>query len=287
MSATRWLAAIAAVLLVGVAAGQEAATVNPGGQSPPESKPQQQQEAMGPGKSEPEASTAKTEEAVTPAKTPPAQPTIQSRKDKVSYAFGVGLARDMQRQGNDLNVDLLVRALTDALAGKNLLMTDEEVTATVKTFEAERKLDYKHAEMMIAQKNKKAVEAFVADNAKKEGVVSLPSGLQYKVLKQGDGKMPTLDDHVVCNYRGTLVDGTEIDSSYGRKQPPTLPVKGVMAGWAEALQLMPVGSKWQIFIPPQLAYGEKIVGGIGPNAMVIFELELLSITDKPEMVSKR
>jgi FKBP-type peptidyl-prolyl cis-trans isomerase len=181
----------------------------------------------------------------------------------------------------------LVRALTDALAGNNLIMTDEEVTATVKTFEAERKLDYKHAEMMIAQKNKKAVEAFVADNAKKEGVVSLPSGLQYKVLKQGDGKMPTLDDHVVCNYRGTLVDGTEIDSSYGRKQPPTLPVKGVMAGWAEALQLMPVGSKWQIFIPPQLAYGEKIVGGIGPNAMVIFELELLSITDKPEMVSKR
>jgi FKBP-type peptidyl-prolyl cis-trans isomerase len=209
-------------------------------------------------------------------------PTIQSGKDKVSYAFGVDLARDLKRQKEDLNVDLLIRALTDALADKNLLMTDEEVTATLKTVEAEQKHDLEHAKAMIAEKNRKAIEAFVAENVKKEGVVTLPSGLQYKILKQGDGKVPLLDDHVVCHYRGTLIDGTEFDSSYQRNQPATLPVKGVMAGWAQALQLMPVGSKWQIFIPPQLAYGERVVSGIGPNAMLIFEVDLVSIQDKEQ-----
>jgi FKBP-type peptidyl-prolyl cis-trans isomerase len=182
---------------------------------------------------------------------------------------------------------LLIRALTDALADQNLIMTDEEVTATLKTVEAEQKHDFEHAKLMIAEKNRKAVEAFVAENVKKEGVVTLPSGLQYKILKQGDGKMPMLDDHVVCHYRGTLIDGTEFDSSYKHDKPATLPVKGVMAGWAQALQLMPVGSKWQVFIPPQLAYGEKVVSGIGSNAMLIFEIELLSIQDKPQTVSAR
>jgi FKBP-type peptidyl-prolyl cis-trans isomerase len=214
-------------------------------------------------------------------------PTIQSRKDKVSYAFGVDLARDLKRQTESLNVDLLIRALTDALADKSLLMTDEEVTAMLKTAEAEQKHDLEHAKAMIAEKNRRAVEAFVAENAKKEGVVTLPSGLQYKILKQGDGKMPMLDDHVVCQYRGTLIDGTEFDSSYKHDKPSTFPVKGVMPGWAQALQLMPVGSKWQIFIPPQLAYGEKALTGIGPNAMLIFEVELLSIEDKPQTVSAR
>jgi FKBP-type peptidyl-prolyl cis-trans isomerase FklB len=243
---------MAVVLLAGIAVGKEAAAVSQ--ETPPASAPQ--------------------------------EPTIQNRKDKVSYAFGVGLARDLQRQKDNLNVDLLVRALTDALWGKNLLMSDEEVAATVKTFEAEQKQDIEHAKTMISQKNKKAGEAFVADNAKKEGVVTLPSGLQYKVLKQGVGKLPTLDDYVVCNYRGILVDGTEIDSSYARKEPATLPVKGVMAGWAQALQLMPAGSKWQIFIPPQLAYGERIVGGIGPNATLIFEVELMSIRDKTQIAQQ-
>ena len=181
----------------------------------------------------------------------------------------------------------IIRALTDALADKNLLMTDEEVTATLKTVEAEQKHDFEHAKTMIAEKNRKAVEAFVAENAKKEGVITLPSGLQYKILKQGDGKMPMLDDHVVCHYRGTLIDGTEFDSSYRRNQPATLPVKGVMPGWAQALQLMPVGSKWQVFIPPQLAYGERVVSGIGANAMLIFEVELISIQDKPQVASAR
>jgi FKBP-type peptidyl-prolyl cis-trans isomerase FklB len=244
---------MAVALLAGTAGGQAASTVNAVPATPPVGVPQ------------------------------PEEPTILNRKDRVSYAFGVGLARDLQRQKDNLNVDLLVRALTDALWGKNLLMSDDEVAATVKTFEAEQKQDFEHAKIMVAQKNKKAGEAFVADNAKKEGVVTLPSGLQYKVLKKGDGKIPTLDDHVVCHYRGTLVDGTEFDNSYGRTEPPTLPVKGIIAGWAQALQLMPVGSKWQIFIPPQLAYGEKMVGGIGPNATLIFEVELLSIQDKTQI----
>jgi FKBP-type peptidyl-prolyl cis-trans isomerase len=195
------------------------------------------------------------------------------------------LARDLNRQTEALNVDLLIRALTDALAGKDLLMTDEEVTATLKTVEMEQKQDFDHAKTMIALKNKKAVEAFVAENVKKEGVITLPSGLQYKILKQGDGKMPAVDDTVVCQYIGTLIDGSEFDSTYKRNQAATLPVKGLMAGWTEALQLMPVGSKWQIFIPPHLAFGEKAVGGIGPNAMLIFEVELISIQDKTQAAS--
>ncbi len=267
-TAMRWTMTLGMALLAGkVASAQQAPVV---------SKIQQEAPAM---KAE--------QEAIVTGKTQQDEPTVQSRKDKVSYAFGVDLARDLKRQKEDLNLDLLIRALTDALADKSLLMTNEEVAATLKTVEAEQKHDFEHATMMIAAKNRKAVEAFVAENAKKEGVVTLPSGLQYKILKQGDGKMPMLDDHVVCHYRGTLVDGTEFDSSYRRNQPATLPVKGVMPGWAQALQLMAVGSKWQIFIPPQLAYGEKVVSGIGANAMLIFEVELLSIQDKPQIVSAR
>jgi FKBP-type peptidyl-prolyl cis-trans isomerase len=161
------------------------------------------------------------------------------------------------------------------------------VTATLNQFEAEQKQDYQHARAMIGEKNRKAAETFVADNVKKDGVVTLPSGLQYKVLKKGSGKTPAPDDTVVCNYRGTLLDGTDIDSSYKRKEPSALPVKGIIAGLTEALELMPVGSKWQVFVPPKLAYGDKIVAGIGPNAMLIFELELLSIKDTAPMVGQR
>jgi FKBP-type peptidyl-prolyl cis-trans isomerase len=246
------------------------------------------QEAPVVNKTQQEAPALKAgQEAIATGKTQQDEPAIQSRKDKVSYAFGVDLARDLKRQTEILNLDLLIRALTDALADKSLLMTDEEVTAILKTAEAEQKHDLEHVKAMIAEKNRRAVEAFVAENAKKEGVVTLPSGLQYKILKQGDGKMPMLDDHVVCQYRGTLIDGTEFDSSYKHDKPSTFPVKGVMPGWAQALQLMPVGSKWQIFIPPQLAYGEKVVTGIGSNAMLIFEVELISILDKPQTVSAR
>jgi FKBP-type peptidyl-prolyl cis-trans isomerase FklB len=131
---------------------------------------------------------------------------------------------------------------------------------------------------MVAQANKKEGDAFLAANKTKEGVVTLPSGLQYKILQQGTGPKPTLNDTVVCNYRGTLIDGKEFDSSYKRGQPETFPVNKIIKGWMEALPLMPVGSKWQLFVPPDLAYGERSAGpDIGPNSTLIFEVELLSI----------
>jgi FKBP-type peptidyl-prolyl cis-trans isomerase len=274
---------ITAALLVGTAGRQEASKGNKDQPAGAESKTQPV--AATPSKSESEASPPKNEAAVQPAKSKAVEPTIQDRKDKINYAFGMDLARDLKRQKNDLNVDLLMKALKDALADKPLLMTDDEVTATLKQLEAEQKQDYEHARMMIAQKNKTAGEAFFSENAKKEGVVTLPSGLQYKILKKGDGKTPILDDKVLCQYKATLLDGTEFDSTEKRGHAVTLPVKGIMAGWTQALQMMPVGSKWQLFIPPQLAYGEKIVNGIGPNAMLIFELEVVSIEDKQQTAS--
>jgi FKBP-type peptidyl-prolyl cis-trans isomerase FklB len=134
---------------------------------------------------------------------------------------------------------------------------------------------------LAAETNMKAGEKFLAENKNNEGVVSLPSGLQYKILKAGDGKKPTVDDKVVCHYRGTLIDGTEFDSSYRRNQPATFAVNKVIKGWTEALQLMPVGSRWQLVIPPQLAYGARGTGGIGPNATLIFDVDLISIAENP------
>jgi FKBP-type peptidyl-prolyl cis-trans isomerase len=203
----------------------------------------------------------------------------------VSYAFGVSLAWDLQQQRDDLNVDLLVKALTDALAGHPLIMSYEEATKTLAAFDTERKHDFEHAKTMIGQKNKRLGEAFFAENTKKQGVVTLPSGLQYIILAQGDGKIPTLDDTVLCHYRGSLLDGTEFASSYKRNQPQAFSVKELIPGWSQALQLMPVGSKWQLFIPPQLGYAERVMGPIGPNAMLTYEVELISIQDKPPTVS--
>ena len=133
-----------------------------------------------------------------------------------------------------------------------------------------------------AEVNKKEGDAFLAANKTKDGVVTLPSGLQYKILTQGTGPKPTPTDSVVCNYKGTLLNGTEFDSSYKRGQPATFPVGGVIKGWTEALQLMPVGSKWQLFVPSDLAYGQRGPGGgIGPNSTLVFEVELISIKSKP------
>jgi FKBP-type peptidyl-prolyl cis-trans isomerase FklB len=244
-----------------------------------------QQAPLQPADTRHDASVSQTKAEAEPAvadESGKADSGFKSRKEKLSYALAVDFARNLRWQRIDVDVDLMTNALRDALTGSKLRMTNDEVTATLKTFEQEQKQDYEHAKSMISEKNRRATEAFVAENVKKEGVVTLPSGLQFKVLRLGGGKVPTLDDQVVCNYRGTLLDGTEFDSSYKRNQPATLPVKGLIKGWSEALQLMTVGSKWQLFIPPQLAYGEKIVGGIGPNAMLIFEVELLSIEDKPQ-----
>jgi FKBP-type peptidyl-prolyl cis-trans isomerase len=300
-STTRWLVAgaigLALVLFAWTAFGQEAPAVKKA--EPGAAASSAQPVSAAPVKTEAEGPTAKPEQTTAPAKaeakagatpasaTPGGKLAIQNRTDKISYAFGLDLARDLKRQKNVLNIDLLMRAMKESLDDKPLLMTDDEVTATLKQVEAEQKQDFEHAKMMIAKRNREAGEAFFAENARKEGVVTLPSGLQYKILKKGDGKTPTLDDKVVCKYKGTLLDGTEFDNTDGRGGTVTVPLKGLMAGWTQALQMMPVGSKWQLFLPPQLAYGDKIVNGIGPDAMLIFEVELMSIEDKPQTVGAK
>lgn len=205
-------------------------------------------------------------------------PVLKTQKDKMSYSIGAEAGKNFKRLGVEVNTDLLVKGLRDALSGEKLLMTDEELRGTVTAYQAEVRQKQAQAAQLAAENNKKAGDAFLAKNTTKEGIVTLPSGLQYKILKAGDGKMPTAADTVECHYRGTLINGTEFDSSYRRGQPATFKVTGVIPGWREALKLMPVGSKWQLFIPPQLAYGERGTGrDIGPNATLIFEVELLAI----------
>ena len=205
---------------------------------------------------------------------------LKSAKDKRSYALGMDLGNQLHSLGLEVDPALFARGLSDATSGGTTLLKPEEVRAAISELQAEMKR--KQAEVRAKGDGKVAGAAFLAENKKKEGVVTLPSGLQYKILKEGTGKKPTLDDTVICNYRGTLVDGTEFDSSYKRGSAATFPLKGVIAGWTEALQLMPVGSKWQLVIPPQLAYGEGGQGAIiGPNSTLIFEVELMSISGKP------
>ncbi len=206
---------------------------------------------------------------------------LATPKDKRSYALGMDLGNQLRSLGLEIDPAVFARGLGDALAGGNTLLTPEEVRAAISELQAEMKQRQAQVRMGMHD-GKQEGEAFLAENKKREGVVTLPSGLQYKILKQGNGPKPTIDDMVVCQYRGMLLDGTEFDSSYKRNQPATFPLKGVIAGWTEALQLMPVGSRWQLFIPPQLAYGERGAGTmIGPNATLVFEVELLSIQGKP------
>jgi FKBP-type peptidyl-prolyl cis-trans isomerase FklB len=209
-------------------------------------------------------------------------PALKDQKEKRSYALGMDLGNQLRKMSIELDPDLFAKGLKDALTGSKTLLTEAEVRAAVSELQAGLKLGVAQARKAGAENNKKAGDAFLTENQKKEGVVTLPSGLQYRILKAGDGKKPTIDDTVVCHYRGTLVDGTEFDSSYKRNQPATFPIKGVIKGWTEALQLMPVGSKWQLFIPSDLAYGERGAGtAIEPNATLIFEVEILSIQEKP------
>jgi FKBP-type peptidyl-prolyl cis-trans isomerase FklB len=205
-------------------------------------------------------------------------PVINTQKDKVSYGMGVSVARNFKQQGIEIDADLVVKGLRDELSGAKLLMTEEDLTNTMREFQAELRQKQARARKLAAEENKKAGTVFLAENKKKEGVVTLPSGLQYKILKKGTGKKPKETDTVEVHYRGTLIKGTEFDSSLRTGQPTTLQLTGVIPGWKEALKRMPVGSKWQLFIPPQLAYGERGSGSdIGPNSTLIFEVELLTI----------
>ena len=211
----------------------------------------------------------------------PAQepPILKTEADKVNYGIGVGVVRNFKNQGLTVDLDLVIRGMKDANSGATLLMTEEDLAKTMNAFQKELRQRQAEAMKVAAENNKKEGDAFLAENAKKEGVKVLPSGLQYKILKAGDGKIPTNADSVECHYRGTFIDGKEFDNSYKMGKPVTFKVQGgVIPGWSEALKLMPVGSKWQVFIPSQLAYGERGAGSqIGPNVTLIFEIELLSI----------
>ncbi len=207
-------------------------------------------------------------------------PELKGPKEKLSYALGMDLANQVTRQGIDINPDLFVRGFKDIFAGGKTLMTEEQVRAAIKEMQGEMEKKQQAQLAILAEKNKAESKAFMEKNKTVEGVVTLPSGLQYKIVKAGDGKKPQPDDTVVCNYRGALTNGTEFDSSYKRNEAVTFPVKGVIKGWKEALPLMPVGSKWQLFIPPDLAYGENGFAGIPPNSALVFEVELLSIKEK-------
>ena len=205
-------------------------------------------------------------------------PAPRTEKERMSYGIGVDVARNFQRLGLDLDLDVLINAMRDVYSGGKLLMSEEDLRAAKSVYQAELTEKQVAATRRAAEENRKAGVAFLAQNKNKPGVVTLPSGLQYRILKAGDGKTPTATDTVECHYRGTLLDGTEFDSSYSRGQPAKLTLSAIISGWREALKLMPVGSKWQLFVPPELAYGERGNGrGIGPNATVVFEMELLAI----------
>jgi len=215
-------------------------------------------------------------------KAAPAPLALTTQKQKVSYAIGMGLGKNLKRDSVDIDPAVLLRGLKDALADAKPLLTDDEAKAAITQLQAEVRAKEEEKTKVAALENKMKGDAFLAANKTKEGVVTTPSGLQYKIIKEGTGPKPTAEDIISCNYRGTLVDGTEFDSSYKRGQPLKIPVGQVIKGWTEAMQLMPVGSKWELYIPSSLAYGERGAPGspIGPNSTLIFEVELLSIEPK-------
>ena len=258
---------------------------------------QQTPAATTPAATTPAAPAATTPKAATTAKAPvkktatatksaAAAPALTTRKDKFSYALGMnignGYKQGLEKQSVEFDANLIAQGVKDALSGAKTRLTDEEAKAVLTEVQTEVNKERQEKMKEASDKNKTEGEAFLAANKSKEGVVTLPSGLQYKILTAGIGPKPTASDQVNCNYRGTLIDGTEFDSSYKRGKPATFGVGQVIKGWTDALQLMPIGSKWQLFIPSSLAYGERggPGGAIGPNEALIFEVELLSIVDK-------
>jgi FKBP-type peptidyl-prolyl cis-trans isomerase FklB len=209
------------------------------------------------------------------AATPPAD------KEMAAYGFGYLIGRDLNGQGLNLNPDQFLQGMRDGITGATPRHTEEELRAALQAFQKEMMAKQEKEQQALAENNKKAGDAFLAENKKKEGVITTESGLQYKILTAGTGAQPKAEETVVVNYRGTLIDGTEFDSSAGHGSPATFPVNAVIQGWTEALQLMKVGSKWQIVLPPELAYGPGTAGPkIGPNSTLVFDVELLSI-EKP------
>ena len=276
MSKTTFIATSIAV------AGLFLATSTPAQQTPAANPPSTTPAAAKPATA---AKTAQTPAAKTGAAATAKAPvplTLKTPSQKSSYAIGMNIGKNLKRDSVEVDPAILLRGLKDALAGNKLLLTDEEAKAALTALQTEVRAKEEAKTKAAAVENKKAGEAFLAANKTKEGIVTLPSGLEYKIIKEGTGPKPAAEDTVLCHYRGTLVDNTEFDSSYKRGEPLKIPVGGVIKGWTEAIQLMPVGSKWQLFIPSDLAYGERGAPGspIGPNSTLVFEVELISIEPK-------
>ena len=210
------------------------------------------------------------------------KPALKDSKDKVSYSIGLDIGTTLKKQKIDVNPDALSAGVRDAVTGAKPQMTDDQIKETMTAFSKELSEKQATASREASTKNAAVGEKFLADNKSKPGVKTTASGLQYKVLKEGSGPSPKETDTVVTNYRGTLIDGTEFDSSYKRNEPATFQVNRVIKGWTEALQLMKKGAKYQLFIPAGLAYGPQGAGAeIGPNATLIFEVELIDIKPAP------
>lgn len=203
---------------------------------------------------------------------------LKTQKEKVSYSIGLDIGRNFKQQSVDINPDLLTKGIKDALSGATPALTDDEMREVMTAFQTEMMAKMAENSKKAGEKNKKDGEAFLAKNKKKQGVVTLPSGLQYKILVDGKGRKPALTDTVTAHYRGTLLDGTEFDSSYKQGEPTTFAVSRMIKGWTEVLPLMRAGSKWQVYVPANLAYGDRAASQeIGPNSTLIFEIELIAV----------
>ena len=205
---------------------------------------------------------------------------LSTKKDSISYAIGLNIGDSFKQQDMDIDLDVLLGGINHALAEEEdaRLLSKEQIQAVMMSFQQEMMEKQQAKQEAAGKENKEAGEKFLAENKTKEGVKVTESGLQYKIIEEGDGPIPTDKDKVTVHYTGTLLDGTKFDSSFDRGEPATFPVTGVIKGWTEALQMMPVGSKWKLWIPGELAYGPQGAGGqIGPNQTLVFEVELLSI----------
>ncbi|HEY9187273.1 MAG TPA: FKBP-type peptidyl-prolyl cis-trans isomerase [Bacteroidota bacterium] len=218
----------------------------------------------------------KAPKSTKPTETPKYE--FKTMMDSVSYTFGVNIGKSIQRDKIDITLDLFFKGIKDQLNNSTILLSDQQMASLMQRFQQFMMERQQQMQKELADKNLKDAEKFLEENKKKEGIITTASGLQYKIITKGNGKIPTAQDTVVAHYRGTLIDGTEFDNSFKRNEPATFPVSGVIKGWQEVLQLMPVGSKWEVYIPPQLAYGEQGAGQvIPPNAALIFDIELISI----------
>ena len=225
------------------------------------------------------APAANTQQAAPPAT--PNIPGLPTKKDQVSYAIGMNIGKGLHRDAIDVDPNVILQGLKDGMADGKMLMTDEQAQQSLMSLQAEVRAQQEAKRKQEAVENQKAGEAFLAANKTKPGVVTTADGLQYKIITQGTGAKPTLDDVVTVNYKGSLINGKEFDSSYKRGEPATFPVRGVIKGWTEALQLVPVGTKFDLWLPPDLAYGEHGAGqDIGPNETLVFEVEVMSV--KPQ-----